>query len=359
MLSVVVPAHNGDRQVVKCLNALGASSYLDFEVIVVDDCSSDDSPTAIQSHDVRYLRTPRRQGPASARNLGVTAARGDILVFVDADVQVPPDALAIIAEDFDRDPHLQAVFGSYDHEPSAPGFISHYKNLFHHYIHQASSENATTFWAGCGAIRRDVFERLGGFSSERYPRPAIEDIELGLRLVRHGHKILLDKRLQVKHLKRWTLLRMIKSDILDRALPWSKLLLEMGTMPRDLNLTYSARFSVAATLLLPLVLLLLFMGHSARGSMLLACSIILLTLSLLALNHRVYRFFLEKRGFVFALAAVPTHWFYYFYSGLAWACCCAAHFASGLRTPSAAPTVIQSVQVQSKTKGVLTHTQIE
>jgi glycosyltransferase involved in cell wall biosynthesis len=359
MLSVVVPVHNGGWQLSSCLNALQASPYRDVEILVVDDCSTDESPAIIQSRSVRYLRTPRRQGPASARNLGASVARGDILVFVDADVQVPPNAFAMIAEDFDRHPQLQAVFGSYDEEPSAPGFFSHYKNLFHHYIHQTSSENATTFWAGCGAIRRNVFEQIGGFHAIRYARPSIEDIELGLRLVKQGHKILLDKRLQVKHLKKWTLLGMIKSDLRDRALPWSRLVLELGTMPRDLNLTYSARFSVAGTLLLPPMLLFLRLGQSAGVSMMLATSVIVLALLLFALNYKVYRFFWKKRGFVFAVAAVPTHGLYYFYSGLAWAYCCAIHVAATLRTSPPIPAVIPGIQVDGKTRPSLTNSQIE
>jgi glycosyltransferase involved in cell wall biosynthesis len=350
MLSIVVPVHNGGRQLASCLRALQASAYRDFEVLVVDDCSSDDSAAVIHSHGARYLRTPRQLGPAGARNLGAKAACGSILVFVDADVQVPPGALGIIAEDFERDPQLQAVFGSYDQEPFAPGFFSHYKNLFHHYIHQASSANATTFWAGCGAIRREVFEKIGGFQAERYARPAIEDIELGLRLVRDGHKILLDKRLQVKHLKRWTLLGMIKSDVRDRAVPWSKLILEMGEMPRDLNLTYAARFSAAGTLLLlPLILLLLRSAHTARGSMLLT-SVLVIVLLLLALNYRVYRFFWKQRGLAFAMAAVLTHWLYYFYSGLAWAYCYTAHLGAALRTPPLAPAAIPRPQADGKPK---------
>ena len=352
MLSVVVPVHNGGRQLASCLRALQASSYRDFEVLVVDDCSSDDSPAVIRAHGARYLRTPRRLGPAGARNLGVKAAQGSILVFVDADVQVPAGALGIIAEDFERDPQLKAVFGSYDQQPSAPGFFSHYKNLFHHYVHQASGENASTFWAGCGAIRREVFEKIGGFQEERYARPAIEDIELGLRLGQNGHRILLDKRLQVKHLKHWTLLGMIKSDVRDRAVPWAKLILETGQIPRDLNLTYSARFSAAGTLLLlPLILLLLRSAHAARGPMLLATSsVLLIVLLLLALNYRVYLFFWKQRGFAFAVGAVLTHWLYYFYSGLAWAYCYTAHLGSALRTPPLAPAAVSRLQADDKRK---------
>ena len=70
----------------------------------------------------------------------------------------------------------------------ANNFVSQYKNLFHHFVHQDASGTATSFWAGCGAIRRDIFLRLGGFNTA-YKRPSIEDIELGYRLTRAGHRI--------------------------------------------------------------------------------------------------------------------------------------------------------------------------
>ena len=57
-----------------------------------------------------------------------------------------------------------------------------FRNLLHHHVHARSAGPASTFWAGIGAVRRDAFERAGGFDTERYPRPSIEDVELGLRL---------------------------------------------------------------------------------------------------------------------------------------------------------------------------------
>ena len=340
MLTVVVPVHNGGAQLTCCLRALQASFYRDFELLVVDDCSTDRTAHVIKAHGARYLRTSHRLGPAGARNLAARHARGDILVFVDADVQVPPEALGLIAENFGRRPDLAGVFGSYDQEPSASGFFSHYKNLFHHYIHQHSNENATTFWAGCGALRRNIFEQFGGFHSAKYQRPAIEDIESGLRLRRAGQRILLDKRLQVKHLKRWTLTSMIRSDIRDRAVPWSKLILESGKLPRDLNLTYASRVSALSVMLLVLFALQLLHSVSSSSRLVSLDSLAILSLALLliTLNYRVYQFFWKQRGPLFALGAVPMHWLYYFYSGVVWVCCYVAHHAgSTLHPPSTAP----------------------
>src|SRR5579864_2908800 len=118
MLSVIVPVHNGGMHLCRCLDALCRLEYSDFEVIVVDDCSTDDTPQIIERYRTRRLRTARTMGPAAARNYGVENAAGEILVFVDADVVVPPNTLDRIAADFSRDPSLAAVFGSYDENPA-------------------------------------------------------------------------------------------------------------------------------------------------------------------------------------------------------------------------------------------------
>src|SRR5690606_7533586 len=112
------------------------------------------------------------------------------------------------------------------------------------FVHQQGKEEAFTFWSGCGAIRRSVFDALGGYSTE-FRRPAIEDIELGARVRDAGGKILLAKDLQVKHLKKWTLKSILVTDVRDRGFPWSLLLAARREMPSDLNLTLSQRMSVA------------------------------------------------------------------------------------------------------------------
>jgi glycosyltransferase involved in cell wall biosynthesis len=321
-LSVIVPVRNGSSHLSRCLNALAHSDYLHFEVIVVDDCSADNSPQIASRYGARCLRTPQTLGPAGARNLGARQAAGDILTFVDADVVVAPNALAMIADDFVRDPQLAAVFGSYDDQPAWTSFISQYKNLMHHYVHQTASESATTFWAGCGAIRRTVFEEFRGFDAETYTKPSIEDIALGLELTQCGHTIRLDKRIEVKHLKRWTIRKLLRADIQYRAIPWTKLILTTRHLPRDLNLNYASRVSsLLVGLLAACVVLLPFSLTGVlppRPAPLLA-AIVLIAVALVSLNLDVYRFFLRKRGWWFAARAVLAHWTYYLYSGATFA----------------------------------------
>lgn len=313
----------------RCLDSLRLSSCSDFEVIVVDDCSTDRSGQIAERSGARCIRAPHTLGPAGARNLGVTHARGDIFVFVDADVEVPRNALGLIEQDFADDAQLAAVFGAYDDEPAWDDFLSQYKNLMHSYVHLKSSERAVTFWAGGGAVRRAAFVEVGGFDAVRYRHPSIEDIELGYRLARSGKKIKLNKDLRVKHLKRWTVRSLLKADILRRAIPWTQLIVETRHLPRDLNLTSGARvsaglvglFCVGCMIVLLQAIHLLpavrFSGFFREELAVLA----VVAIALLALNWDVYSFFAKKRGWWFAVRVVPVHWLYYLYSGAVFAVC--------------------------------------
>ncbi len=259
MISVIIPAHNNSNSLGRVLEAVAASKYSHYEVIVVDDGSTDASRDIAKSSAARVLELPKRPyGPAYARNRGAEMALGDVLLFVDADVVVCPDTLAKVADTFARHPEIAAMFGSYDDHPEAMDFVSRYKNLFHHFVHQQAREDAVTFWSGCGAVRRNVFFEMGGFDEASYPRPSIEDVDLGYRLRAAGHKVALNKQIQVQHLKRWSLTSIIKSDIIDRGIPWAQLVLRTRSLPNDLNLRFSQRVSAFL-----LIAVLLYLGLTA------------------------------------------------------------------------------------------------
>lgn len=273
---------------------------------MVDDGSQDNSAMIARQFGARVVEGNGRQGPAGARNQGAGIATGRYLFFTDSDCQLHPDTLSQMAHLLQTNPQLRAAIGSYDSAPAGTNPISRYKNLFHHYIHQTSQPQATTFWAGCGAIERQTFLALGGFNARRYTRPAVEDIELGWRLRRQGGQIRLAPQIQIKHLKKWTLLSLLKSDILDRAIPWSQLLLEQNALPADLNLQWSHRLSAMAVWGL-----LVAIGGRYRypaG---------ILTLFLLLANHNLYYLFYRHHGPQFTLQAMLLHWLYYLYSSLA------------------------------------------
>ena len=282
-LSVVVPVRNGGATLPECLEALARCEGPAPEVLVVDDGSTDGTATIAAAHGARVLETPRL-GSAAARNAGAAAAGADTLLFLDADCRPHSTALTIVRDAL-RTPGVDAVFGSYDDDPAAPGLASQFKNLHHHWIHQHGREDAGSFWTGCGAVRREAFHAVGGFDAERYPRPSLEDLEFGHRLRAAGYGIRLEKRLQVTHLKAWSLRDVVRSDVFDRAAPWTELVLERVGPAGQLNLRPSQ----------------------------LACGLLGLPFppALPLLQPGFYRFLARRRGVRFAIAAWPLHWLYF------------------------------------------------
>lgn len=321
--SIVMPVLDGGPAFGRCLEAVTRSTFRDWELIVVDDGSSDASAELAARHGARVFATAGRQGPAAARNLGSEAATGRFLFFIDADCEVRPDTLARAASRLETDPGLAALFGSYDVSPTAPGLVSQFKNLQHHFVHQSGEEQASTFWAGCGAARRKTFHRLGGFDADRFPRPSIEDIELGYRMTELGLRILLAKDVQVRHHKRWTLGGLIRTDFLDRGIPWTRLMLSGGKRRRELNVNLTGRWSV--------ICLGIFISSCALAFVDPAWALLALAalLAIIVLNQRIYRFFHRQRGWAFALGAIPLHLLYYGYSALAFAIGGLRHLATG------------------------------
>ncbi len=309
-VSVIVPVYNGGSKFEKCLKALTTTRPAPFEIIVVPDGESDGPWRSISHHLVRALSPgTSARGPAAARNRGVHHALGDILFFVDADVVVPPGAIGDIQETFLADEQVDALIGSYDDAPDAPGFLSQYRNLLHHYVHQTSDHDASTFWGACGAVRRDVFLHSGGFD-ESYRNPSIEDIELGYRLKDMGRTIRLVKKLQVKHLKTWRVGSMLRTDLFCRAVPWTELIFRARTIRNDLNLRTESRFSIAFAYTFVVALAMTLWWPSAIFATIASLMILFI------INSRLYFFFHRKRGWFFTLCCLPWHVLYFLYSGL-------------------------------------------
>ncbi len=307
-LSVIVPAHNNPRELIQCLAALRAQGSEGVDLVVVDDASTDDTPVVAAAAGASVLQMVRNGGPGAARNLGAQQARGDVLLFVDADVVIAAGTLDRVAWSFAKDPALGALFGSYDDRPSAPGLVSRYRNLLHHFVHQEGDPEAETFWAGLGAVRRTAFLAVGGFDAARFPRPSIEDIELGYRLRRAGYRILLDRELQGKHLKRWRFWSMVRTDVTCRALPWGRLIVRTAAAETNLNVRISQRVSAALTGLALAAALLALHWPS-----LLAVSGLALT-AVAWLNRRFYALLWRRGGAPLSGIGFVLHLLYYLYS---------------------------------------------
>jgi len=308
-LSVVMPVYNGLHFLQRSLPPLlTTDDEALLEVLVVDDGSTDGSAEYARECGARVIPSGGRLGPAGARNVAVREARGEIVLFVDADVVVHPDTVGHVARAF-PDEETVAIFGSYDDTPADPGFSSRYMNLRHHYVHQQPSEDAQTFWAGLGAVRRDAFLAVGGFDGERYAIPSIEDIDLGRRMRAAGGRIRRLPEIQAKHLKQWTLGGVVHTDIFCRGLPWARLMMEHPGAFTDLNVQTSERLKA--------VLALGFVMSAIAA--LIGVGPLWLPLALFAAaafaNRPLMEVFYRAGGWWLAVRAILFHQLYYLYSG--------------------------------------------
>ena len=331
-VSVVIAVRNGALYLEACLTALDQSTLQPAECIVVDDASADACDETARRHGATSVRMESNVGSFVARSVAAQQAHGEILLFLDADVCVRADTVARVVEAFSRDPGLDAVIGSYDASPGAPDLLSQYRNLLHHWVHQNARSEAATFWTGCGAIRRSVFEACGGFMLEyRYAG----DIALGYVLKRAGRKIVLDKDLLVKHMKYWSFPQIVRTDIFCRAATWTELILRFRQMPNDLNVRVGQRISVAALFLS----VLLLAGIVWHPSFWWAAPLGALLCGYIILNRAFFVFLIRRRGAWFALLCVPLYLVYHL--------CCGAGLAVGVWRYSRGKASERSAAAQS------------
>lgn len=352
-VSVIMPAHNATDVLPLAVQALEASDLPrdQWELIVsvdgdpVDHDRDRTAELALGFGDTVVRLPGKPRGPAYARNRAAEVARGEILMFVDSDVCVHADALRRFLDIFDEQPEVAAVFGSYDDAPAEKTVVSLYRNLLHHFVHQSAGGDAETFWAGCGAIRAEAFHEVGMYDEWHFARPQIEDIELGRRLRRGGHRIVLEPSIQACHLKKWTLKDVLQTDLKHRGVPWTRLILHEGPNAggNSLNVRPANRWSVVFTWLafgiLPAALVFR-VWWPLLASAVFVLGVVLLNIDFLKTVRRA-------AGWRVALGSIPLHLMFYFSNGLSAASGAVAYSIVGAPLPPADVAAFEEVGVET------------
>ena len=199
------------------------SDYKAFELILVDDGSSDNSVSIARNFPCRILSNEKNIGAAAARNKGAQAAKGDTLLFIDADVIVARDTLTRFCAAF-KDGSPDVVVGVYGRAKNFSNPCSVYKNLF---LHFSQDNDSARFWSGCAAIRKEVYSRCLGFD-ENIKGALVEDTAFGYALLKANCKIKIRRDIQVMHNHRYTLASLYKNEF-SKTAEWVKLLKRHGT----------------------------------------------------------------------------------------------------------------------------------
>lgn len=158
-VSIIVPAYNGGERLRECLASLSAQDYPDYEVVFVDNGSTDGSREAARQFSrVRYVYFDRVQSSYAARNEGVRHATGEVLLFFDSDQTAPPEFLADLMTGYLPGDWRHIYPGRLEHDPRVPEVL---RRFSHTPSRERPPERITT---ACVAVPRRLFEELGGFT---------------------------------------------------------------------------------------------------------------------------------------------------------------------------------------------------
>lgn len=293
--SVIVPTYNSGKTIKRCLEAVLCSDFKEFEVIVVDDASTDNTVEIAGAFPVKVVRLEKHSGASHARNTGQKQAKHGVLVFVDSDIMINKDTLSRIINTFEAQPEVAAIVGILSKSHPNKDFFSRYKNLYMNYVFNRCARYIDFIYGSCYGIRKERSEPYDVTYS------AGEDTELGMRLSNKGYRILLDKNIQVMHLKGYSFLSFVRNDF---RIPysWARLFIAQKKWKglfRERKVFHASGMQLLGIALFFLFLLSIFI-HPFLALLFLLCT--------LALNIRFFSYFHKEYGPLFVLGAILVTW---------------------------------------------------
>ncbi len=297
-ISVIIPNHNGEKTIGPCLDAAFSSQYNDFEVIVVDDCSTDDSVTIIKSFPCRLIPLTEHGGASRARNTGAWNSNGELLFFIDGDCLLQPDTLAKAAAAFRKEEPGVVIGGTYTLLPYDQNFYSIFQSVYIHYSETKNLENPDYLATHAMLIPKELFQKSGGFNEEFMP--ILEDVEFCHRLKKKGIRLRMTPEIQVQHIFHFSLARSMRNGI-RKSKYWSiysiknrDLLADSGTASQEFKFNVLSCFGA---------LFLAIAGLLLQNRLFLLPVPLLLGINLY-LNRHLFRAFYRAGGPLFAFPAV-------------------------------------------------------
>ena len=300
MISIVIPAYNAERFIMPLLDSIFRNKIKEMEVIIVDDCSKDDTVSIAKNYPVKVIELQKNGGPAKARNIGVEAAIGEIIFFLDSDVIVLDGTIKEVQDHFDRNPSAKCVIGVCDTEPLNKGFVPAYMAMFE-YIHliETPGNKVSVFAPRCGAVRKDFFMKIGGYK-ESYKGADVEDFELARRISR-SDSIILNPKILVRH--QFANFQQALKIYFKRTVMWVHLLLKVKKL--DNAGPTSPSNGIAAMCAFFSILFLVLIPFSGFAKHLFAFFIIVYIIS----NLKWWNFMRKEKGLIFAGRALLLNYF--------------------------------------------------
>lgn len=330
-ISIVMPVRNAQDYLDRSLSSVYANSFKDFEMIVVNDGSKDDSEKIIRKYPIdTYIVFPSNKGHAVARNEGANKAKGRIILFIDADIELKEDTLKKIFGHFE-DTACQCVIGLYSKTHPNSDIFSCYKNMWIHYTYFTSPERVNWFFSAIGAIKKEIWDKSGFFDPKFHIKTGGGDIDFGFRLIRQGISIILDKDIEVIHLKKFNLYKLLKNDFM-RSFGYIRLALIYNRSLGDIAKQgiANAQNSFAVSTIASAIIAVLFI--MSVFSIWMGFMGVLFVLMYLKLNYPFYKYSAEELSIRKTIFFIPIMYVDHFVCAIGVICSILCKYLSDLKT---------------------------
>lgn len=294
LISVVIPNYNGSSTIRECLRAVFSSDYDNYEVIVVDDCSTDGSLDIILEFPCRIIQLKNHAGTSFARNRGAEEARGEILFFTDSDCLLMPETLKKVGESIRQLGRGVIVGGTYTRLSYDRRFFSDFQSVFINYSETKHLNSPDYVPTHAMAIYKKDFISMGGFKEDFLP--ILEDVEFSHRAKRQGYRLVISPDIQVQHIFNYSLKRSLQNAF-RKSTYWTAysignrdILADSGTASIELKVNVISLF---------IMLFFLLLWISTKWPFLLYTAVVVYFLNFM-ISYRLFRAFHETGGMLFA-----------------------------------------------------------
>jgi len=287
----------------KCLSAIFKSNYKNYEVITISDNSSEESIKIAQKYPCKIIKSKKNYGAAFSRNKGVSISKGEILVFLDSDVEIKKNAFSIINKYFNSKNNEGSLQGVYSHKPNYKSSITQYLHSYHCYHLFSETKKNKYTQALCTAffsIKKDLFKRYKGFDVN-FNKASSEDTDFGFRLIKDQHKISIEKKLNAIHHINFNILSFVKRSI---RLYTDEMKMYLRNKSAKLRVKQSNYSTVILGIVLIFFITVLILINLFYSIVFFNKILIILNLLFIVINHKFLTFILSSKGLIMSLKAI-------------------------------------------------------
>ncbi|MDP6563782.1 MAG: glycosyltransferase [Alphaproteobacteria bacterium] len=300
-ISIISPNYNGEATIGTCLAAAFASRHANFEVIVVDDGSTDNSVAAIREYPCLLIRLDRQGGTSRARNIGALHARGDILFFTDADCILDLATLSTAAAAAAAHGPDVVIGGTYARTAYEDTFLGNFQAGFINHYETRNADNPDYIAGHAMIMDAGTFRDSGGFTENFLA--VIEDVEFSHRLRRAGCRLVMNPDIEVRHIFNFSLRRSLANAV-RKALFWTHYSLANGGALGDSG---TASVELKVNVLATALCLVLALSFLVTGNAILPLAVCCVMALNLTVSRGLFMAFHARRGFRFTAAAAAYY----------------------------------------------------